>query len=106
MGEDVSITVLVCNFREVKKNEPVLSASKTSASTNGDGEYRSADFYKERRELTRSLLCPNATVKETRTAITRGFKKPEPEPGLERKSIGSQMGGLFKRISRRSDKKR
>ncbi|KAL3789022.1 hypothetical protein HJC23_008169 [Cyclotella cryptica] len=106
MGEEVSITVLACDFREMKENEPALStvsASSSSVATatrNGDGEYRSPNFYKQRREMTRSPLGPDATVEETRTAITRGFKKPEPEPE-QKKSFGSRLGGFFKRFGSR-----
>jgi cell division protein FtsZ len=110
MGEEVSITVLACDFREMKENEPALTAvsagqvqasegSVAVASRNGDDEYRSPNFYKQRREMTRSPLGPDATVEETRTAITRGFKKPEPEPEPEKKkSFGSRLGGFFKRF--------
>ena len=109
MGEEVSITVLACDFREMKDNEPTLTAvsagtaessqsGATVASRNEDAEYRSPNFYKQRREMTRSPLGPNATVEETRTAITRGFKKPEPEPEPEKKrSFGSRLGGFFKK---------
>ncbi|KAL7473247.1 hypothetical protein ACHAXS_014026 [Conticribra weissflogii] len=106
MGEEVSITVLACDFRESSaEGEPVKvdATAQMMAGRNGDGEYRSPDFYKERRQMTRSPLGPNATVEETRTAITRGFKKPEPEPEPERKSFGKRMGGFFKRITRRSE---
>lgn len=106
MGEEVSITVLACDFREMKENEPALTAvssesssvAKASSGVGGDGEYRSPNFYKERRELTRSPLGPNASVEETRTAITRGFKKPMPEPKVEKKSFGTRLGGFFKRF--------
>jgi cell division protein FtsZ len=105
MGDEVSITVLACDFREMKENEPVLTAVSAGASSevarNGDGEYRSPNFYKERREMTRSPLGPDASVEETRTAITRGFKKPEPESesdssSSKKKSFGSRVGGFFK----------
>jgi len=101
MGEEVSITVLACDFREVKENEPVLSAvSMGAAEAGGDGEVRSPNFYKVRREMTRSPLGPDATVEETKTAISRGFHKPEPaEPPVEKKrSFGSRLGGFFKRF--------
>ena len=98
MGEEVSITVLACDFREMKENEPVLTAVSTAeVARNGDGEYRAPNFYKERREMTKSPLGPDASVEETRTAITRGFKKPEPEPtSTKKKSFGSRVGGFFK----------
>lgn len=107
MGEEVSITVLACDFRELKESEPVLSAvsplgsGPVEVARNGDGEYRSPNFYKERRELTRSPLGPDASMEETRAAITRGFKRPselkkEKEP--ERKSFRKRKGGFFKRL--------
>lgn len=104
MGEEVSITVLACDFREMKENEPVLSAVSSGpaeVARNGDGEYRSPNFYKERREMTRSPLGPNASVEETRTAITRGFKRPsepEAEPEPEKKSFRKRKGGFFRRL--------
>jgi len=107
MGEEVSITVLACDFRELKESEPVLSAvsslgsGQVEVSRNGDGEYRSPNFYKERREMTRSPLGPDASVEETRAAITRGFKRPlelENEKQPERKSFRKRKGGFFKRL--------
>lgn len=107
MGEEVSITVLACDFRELKESAPVLSAVSSAGSgpvevaRNGDGEYRSPNFYKERREMTRSPLGPDASVEETRAAITRGFKRPsepEKEQEPERKSFRKRKGGFFKRL--------
>lgn len=118
MGDEVSITVLACDFRETKtgggegasSNEPALSAVTSSSSAgmarNGEGEYRSPNFYKDRREMTRSPLGPDATVEETRTAITRGFKRPDqPSPTSssspreeERGSFGKRKGGFFRRL--------
>lgn len=122
MGEEVSITVLACDFREMEESEPVLSAvsagggatstATTEVARNGDGEYRSPNFYKERRELTRSPLGPNASVEETRTAITRGFKKPlddgwqqrqDEGEREERKSFKKRKGGFFRRLFGRGD---
>lgn len=106
MGEEVSITVLACDFRELKENEPVLSpvaAGPAQVARNGDGgEYRSPNFYKDRRDMTRSPLGPDASVEETRTAITRGFKRPEPDflqqEREERKSFRKRKGGFFRRL--------
>lgn len=110
MGEEVSITVLACDFRELKGDVQAGSEADSSQSPamasvgevarNGDGEYKSGDFYKERRQMTRSPLGPNASVEETRRAITRGFKKPsEPEPEeIEKKSFGKRVGGLFRKF--------
>jgi len=68
MGEEISITVLACDFSDL-------------GSTNEyEGERRDASFYKERRLNTKSPLGEEAaSVDETRTAITRGFKKPTPK---------------------------
>ena len=106
MGEEVSITVLACDFRELKENEPVLTAvaaGPAEVARNGDGgEYRSPNFYKDRRDMTRSPLGPDASVEETRTAITRGFKRPEPDfleqEREERKSFRKRKGGFFRRL--------
>lgn len=106
MGEEVSITVLACDFREMKENEPALTAVSAGGATaevarNGDGEYRGPNYYKERRQMTRSPLGPDASVEETRTAITRGFKRPfepEEEEEPERKSFRKRKGGFFRRL--------
>lgn len=105
MGEEVSITVLACDFREMKEKEPAMNAvvggvaATAEVARNGSGEYRSPNFYKERREATRSPLGPDASVEETRTAITRGFKRPErQEPEPERKSFRKRKGGFFRRL--------
>ena len=117
MGEEVSITVLACDFRE--STGPSTSARAvvagvggarvgglTEVARNGEGEYRSPNFYKDRREMTRSPLGPDASIEETRTAITRGFKRPvEPAPPAylkeeedERKSFRKRKGGFFRRL--------
>lgn len=110
MGEEVSITVLACDFREARASEPALSVvsagggsgSVAEVARNGDGgEYRSPNFYKERREMTRSPLGPDASVEETRSAITRGFKRPEPKeekPTGRKKSFRKRKGGFFRRL--------
>eukprot|EP00978_Attheya_sp_CCMP212_P008889 scaffold20934_cov52-Attheya_sp.AAC.1 len=94
MGDEVSITVLACDFREedadletiesgmsskIGKSGPSGSISKNdspSSSSSGANKERDVNFYKERRQMTRSPLGPDATLEETRVAITRGFKKP------------------------------
>jgi len=113
MGEEVSITVLACDFREMKEggNEPTMSkvvageGSMEEVARNGSGEYRSPNFYKDRREMTRSPLGPDASVEETRTAITRGFKRPQErelpyaeKEKEERKSFRKRKGGFFRRL--------
>ncbi|KAL3766377.1 hypothetical protein ACHAW5_000916 [Stephanodiscus triporus] len=122
MGEEVSITVLACDFRETtRENGPSSSSSSSSTvvarvggggkegrtatevARNGEGGgYRSPNYYKDRREMTRSPLGPDASIEETRTAITRGFKRPEPsfleEEEEERKSFRKRKGGFFRRL--------
>lgn len=70
MKEEISITVLACDFDE-NTGKQILSMDPDAAS----GE-RDPNFYKQRRRNTASPLGPNATLEETRVAITRGFKKP------------------------------
>jgi cell division protein FtsZ len=96
MGDEVSITVLACDFREEDtdletiesgmssksgqsgsaSNNDSPSLSSSSGSGSGNNKERDVNFYKERRQMTRSPLGPDATLEETRVAITRGFKKP------------------------------
>jgi cell division protein FtsZ len=116
MGEEVSITVLACDFRDTREGEPSTTSGAVVAGVvgggkgpmevarNGEGGYRSPNFYKERREMTRSPLGPDASIEETRTAITRGFKRPEQPPAFlaeeeqERKSFSKRKGGFFRRL--------
>jgi cell division protein FtsZ len=91
MGEEISITVIACDFGE-KDMQKILHSHST------EEEKRDADFYKERRLNTQSPLGPNAaSVEETRTAITRGFKKPgEGEVAIKR-GLFSRLRRLFRR---------
>ena len=92
-------------------NEPAMSkvvageGSMEEVTRNRSGEYRSPNFYKDRREMTRSPLGPDASVEETRTAITRGFKRPQErelpyaeKEKEERKSFRKRKGGFFRRL--------
>lgn len=120
MGEEVSITVLACDFREntVEKKTTLSPPSVVVAggltrevARNGNGgEYRPPNFYKDRRDMTRSPLGPDASVEETRTAITRGFKRPdnsnpiakrEAEEKAERNTFRKRKGGFFQRLFKR-----
>lgn len=71
MGDEISITVLACDFEDWSEtldmdgDEPSVSSEKWDP-----------NFYKDRRLNTKSPLGPDATVEETRIAMTRGFKKP------------------------------
>lgn len=85
MDEEISITVLACDFREMDGGEPA------------EEEVRDANFYKDRRALTKSPLGPDATLEETRVAITRGFKKPPSSTDDEKQKSGG-FGGFFGRL--------
>jgi cell division protein FtsZ len=93
MKEEISITVLACDFDE---GVPLsMSSSSDDDFTDDDIEApRDANFYKDRRRNTLSPLGPDATLEETRIAITRGFKKPGQPPKEERK-------GGFRRLLRK-----
>jgi cell division GTPase FtsZ len=86
MGEEISITVLACDFKGMNGGSPV------------EEEERGPNFYKERRNLTRSPLGPDATVEETRMAITRGFKKPPKEEEESVRQDQGGLGGFFRRL--------
>jgi len=92
MGEEVSITVLACDF---KKNEE---------------EELPTNFYKERRQNTKSQLPPQATLEDTRTYVTTGKlpeeqdNQPEDQDMIKKrlqKTKKSTWKGFFKRFTRR-----
>lgn len=93
MQEEISITVLACDFDEGDLElfmEPVQEAV-------GSDDPRDPDFYKNRRQKTRSPLGPDASLEETRVAITRGFKKPtEPIKSKDKKHSGFR--GFLRKI--------
>jgi cell division protein FtsZ len=100
MGAEMSITVLACDF-DSKTTDEIMSGGATPAAK---ADVRDPDFYKDRRKSTRSPLGPDATLEETRVAITRGFRKPvspddEDDKGGDSKS-GKKSGlrGFFRRI--------
>merc|ERR1711957_923702 len=102
MGDDVSITVLACDFREEGEtaNEQIAESPKTTG-------VRDPNFYKERRLATKSPLGPDATFEETHNAITRGFKKPTPDPEPEvevKKSKRSFIGRMFRKIIKKDSR--
>ena len=92
MEEEISITVLACDFKGMNGGHPV------------EEEERGPNFYKERRILTRSPLGPDATVEETRMAITRGFKKPPKEEEVSVRQEQRGLGGFFRRLVGKKDK--
>ena len=78
MGEEVSITVLACDFRMEERltGENEDEKEKQNIKSSGKKDELNPNFYKERRQATKSPLGPDASLEETRIAITRGFKKP------------------------------
>jgi cell division protein FtsZ len=98
MGEEISITVLACDFKGMNGGLPPSFAAAE--------ESRGGNFYKERRNLTKSPLGPDATVEETRMAITRGFKKP---PALQKEDESTResggLGGFFRGMFGKKDKR-
>lgn len=106
MGEEISITVLACDFEsEIPVDlldEGTYSAISSTTSQDDDG-IRDPNFYKNRRKNTQSPLGPDATLEETRVAITRGFKKP-PGPSDEENRKKGLRSFLKKFMKRRSDR--
>lgn len=118
MGDEVSITVLACDFKEgtVAETddsdvEPVsLIIDKEDINEEEDDEdddedeSLDANFYKERRKLTRSPLGETASIEETQRYITQG-KEPsnfvnEPDEPEEPKKKGG-VKGFFRRLTRK-----
>lgn len=108
MGEEVSITVLACDFQEesdvdkaltTQKVKPVKVKSQVERQS-VDKNVREPTFYKERREATTSPLGANASLEETRSFVTRGFKKPVPKE--EKKKSGGLLRGLFRKLTGKS----
>jgi len=133
MGDEVSITVLACGFRDdnndididiaQQQNKPQTNiysqlSSTSSTTTNRMQQFQndifmdedlSPNFYKERRQLTKSPLGPSATLEETRRFITTGgrLKRDDSdddennnneEDELSRR--GGRFGGFFNRFIR------
>jgi cell division protein FtsZ len=89
MREEISITVLACDFDEGMQTAMLTAGSVTNA--NVDYDKLDPNFYKDRRKSTQSPLGPNASLEETRVAITRGFKKPGGSASVD---IRKKKGGL------------
>lgn len=105
MGDEVSITVLACDFRQ--PDEEIIKGKARASFEDDDTPVapigmRDPNFYKDRRQATRSPLGPNASLEETQRAITRGFKKPTaPSPTSteeEPKKKGGILRGLFRKL--------
>jgi len=102
MGEEVSITVLACDFRMEETSVGNSAYDKKDLLSSGKKVELNPNFYKERRQATKSPLGPDASLEETRIAITRGFKKPT-SPVSDADSDKSNEGfvsKLFKFIRR------
>jgi cell division protein FtsZ len=96
MKEEISITVLACDFDtniNFASPPPVVTVGGVAAAE------MDPNFYKNRRQATRSPLGPNASLEETRVAITRGFKPPPNvyDESDTRRSKGG-LSGFFRRI--------
>jgi len=82
MGEEISITVLACDFEDLSDPSIVTEAdsndqlSPWSSPTTTPSMIRGPNYYRDRRQMTKSPLGPDASLDETRVAMTRGFKKP------------------------------
>jgi len=76
MGEEVSITVLACGFDDDDDDDDNNEAVPLT-SNERDDESRDANFYKERRKLTRSPLGDSASLEETRTFLRLGAIAPD-----------------------------
>lgn len=114
MGDEVSITVLACDFRQ--DDSEVLAGGgggkvsrPQSISTNASNgaAMRDPNFYKNRRQATKSPLGPDATVEETRKAITRGFKKPSSSGTTQETETKKKKGflrGLLRKLTGKKSK--
>lgn len=102
MGEEVSITVLACDFRMEERSSGQMPKEKQDIQSSRKQVELNPNFYKERRQATKSPLGPDASLEETRIAITRGFKKPSAvvEDADEEKSKGffSKIFQFLRRI--------
>ena len=102
MNDEVSITVLACDFKQDDAKNDNEKDEPTVEVTGDDDESRDANFYKERRKLTRSPLGESATVEETQRFITTGDipSRAAEKEGKDTKKKGG-MKGFFRRLTRR-----
>lgn len=132
MGDEVSITVLACDFKEEDKlventigsagnvrtnlgstdGNSIDSANSVGSSNENDevdSDSRGANFYKERRKLTRSPLGESASVEDTQQFLRRGGQlgsrggdvSDRDEETSADKSKGSGVKGFFRRLTRK-----
>lgn len=106
MGEEISITVLACDFEDLSMtgNGEEADNGEEEDPPPPTGLMRSPNFYKERRQNTKSPLGPDASLEETRVAMTRGFKKPT-DPSMKSDEDDNEkrrrLFGFLRRFSRR-----
>ena len=105
MENDVSITVLATGFTDVKGSASASSPnalfnSKAKVAGAGAEDTLDPDFYKARREATKSPLGADATPDDARNMITRGIDFVEKSRAAEQKKEG-MMGGFFRKLRRR-----
>jgi cell division protein FtsZ len=96
MGEEVSITVLACDFRMEETSSGETVVEKQELQSARKQVELNPNFYKERRQATKSPLGPDASLEETRIAITRGFKKPSAVVDDTEKSSEGFLSKIFK----------
>merc|ERR1712072_984023 len=105
MENDVSITVLATGFTDVKGSASASSPnalfnSKAKVAGAGAEDTLDPDFYKARREATKSPLGADATPDDARNMITRGIDFVEKSRAAEQKKEG-MMGVFFRKLRRR-----
>jgi len=107
MGDEVSITVLACDFKQegAESEDNIVNDRTVSSGTIEDDESRDANFYKERRKLTRSPLGASASVEETQRFLTRGQitnddDQEESDPAPPPRRLGG-VKGFFRRLTGR-----
>eukprot|EP00591_Stephanopyxis_turris_P009956 CAMPEP_0195507436 /NCGR_PEP_ID=MMETSP0794_2-20130614/887_1 /TAXON_ID=515487 /ORGANISM="Stephanopyxis turris, Strain CCMP 815" /LENGTH=516 /DNA_ID=CAMNT_0040634117 /DNA_START=90 /DNA_END=1640 /DNA_ORIENTATION=+ len=103
MGDEVSITVLATGFSKTGQAQPpVLPPQVGQSQQQGQGDQQSMDvnFYKERRQLTRSPLGASASMEDTVKAVTRGMNIDKDDSDNEEppKKKKRGMGGFFRRL--------
>lgn len=118
MGKEVSITVLATGFtpgpasEKVESSDSVVEVEKSPSTS--IGAERDVNFYKERRQLTRSPLGVSESVENTRKAVTRGLDmtkvlSEDSEPTLPKKTDDDSdektakgvVSGFFRRLRRK-----
>jgi len=103
MGDEVSITVLATGFSQ---QAAAATKSPSIEELDMDSTERDVNFYKERRQQTRSPLGASTSLEDTRKAITRGLdmdktgRRARVEEEEEEEKKGG-MGGFFRRLRRK-----